>query len=852
MTGVRRRLTSALGAVLALGLVCASAAAAQNVKRLVVIKADGLSQDFVDRFVAERDPKTGKSLLPWIERVFYKGGARLSNFYVRGTSLSGPSWSLLDTGQPLQIKGNVEFDRYTLHPYDYLNFIPFWLDSAARKRSDMWGTAVLDDLRMPLLLDAYGHDARLQSFQLFQRGGRWTTLSEGLKQRISTRSKKQLFDEWQIGFDSRGIIMEQLERDVLAGLDNPQLEYLDYYTTDFDHDTHHNRDRATHLAALQQLDGVIGRLWTAIVRSEQAERTALVLVSDHGVNSDERAYSQGFNLVNLLTAQSGGAHHVITKRRVMKDYSIKGIYPLVPLITTASPDATYLKGQEDRYRTALLDFDGNERASIHLRDSTLNTLHILLTQLQRRDLSPDMRAAVMQAVLSIVDGHRAAWSQLSRELREEIESLKVTTDALRVRVMPPEEVRNKSRSWKKRQPKVVETPEEIDRRLRDVAQVEAGTREYAEYSTYLASLDRLLALTRETLTRPLKVEEYVPAGAMGERNTLRELQHYVSALSPAGLVLTPAGTLDMERSLSHVDYFALLTGARVRNNVQAIVGNRPVDMVTLRVPCESLSVQDPDLRADSCVWMTGGADEQALLLSRNDPFGRAHLRYVPVTGLAQDESGVVRFARQAWRAGLPLHMWEDPAVELPEGVSREAWFDGWHSDQEWVRAMHRARYAIGLVGLHEQMAPHPWAALDVNEPGLDTTERLRRRLRRRQRALVEPDLLIMASDHWNFDVRGFNPGGNHGSFLRVSTHATFMIAGGGATGIPQGLDVTEPYDSLSFMPTLMSLTGKINADNEPIDELRRRGFRTFPGRVVTELFGRSPASGSGASAGEAP
>ena len=108
----------------------------------------------------------------------------------------------------------------------------------------------------------------------------------------------------------------------------------------------------------------------------------------------------------------------------------------------------------------------------------------------------------------------------------------------------------------------------------------------------------------------------------------------------------------------------------------------------------------------------------------------------------------------------------------------------------------------------------------------------------------------MASDHWNFDVRGFNPGGNHGSFLRVSTHATFMIAGGGATGIPQGLDVTEPYDSLSFMPTLMSLTGKIDADNEPIDELRRRGFRTFPGRVVKELFGRSPASGE--SAGEAP
>ena len=145
-------------------------AAAQSVDRLVLIKADGLSQDLVDQFIVQRDPQTGKSVLPWIEHVFYQSGSRVANFYVRGTSLSGPSWSLLDTGQSLQIKGNVEFDRFTQHPYDYLNFIPFWLGNAARRRGDMWATSVLDDLRLPLLLDAYDYDARLQSFQLFQRG----------------------------------------------------------------------------------------------------------------------------------------------------------------------------------------------------------------------------------------------------------------------------------------------------------------------------------------------------------------------------------------------------------------------------------------------------------------------------------------------------------------------------------------------------------------------------------------------------------------------------------------------------------------------------------------------------------
>src|SRR3569832_835499 len=103
-------------------LFAALCAHAQGVKRVVVVKIDGLPGYYVDRFVKERDPETGKSLLPWFEEVFYKNGTRVPIFYTRGMSLSGPSWGQLDTGQHLQIKGNVEYDRYTLHPYDYLNF----------------------------------------------------------------------------------------------------------------------------------------------------------------------------------------------------------------------------------------------------------------------------------------------------------------------------------------------------------------------------------------------------------------------------------------------------------------------------------------------------------------------------------------------------------------------------------------------------------------------------------------------------------------------------------------------------------------------------------------------------------
>ena len=113
-----------------------------------------------------------------------------------------------------------------------------------------------------------------------------------------------------------------------------------------------------------------------------------------GLNSVERIYSQGFNLVKLLGTPAGGGHHVVTKRRLMLDYAIKGLNPFVPYITTTTSDSYYLKKQSNEYPTALLDFDGNERASLQLRDSDLNLPHIILQQLQRADLSPPLRQAL--------------------------------------------------------------------------------------------------------------------------------------------------------------------------------------------------------------------------------------------------------------------------------------------------------------------------------------------------------------------------------------------------------------------------------------------------------------------------
>jgi hypothetical protein len=331
--------------------------------------------------------------------------------------------------------------------------------------------------------------------------------------------------------------------------------------------------------------------------------------------------------------------------------------------------------------------------------------------------------------------------------------------------------------------------------------------------------------------------------AMGEHNNIFQLQNYVAGIAPGGLMLKVDGSLDMEKSLIHVDYFSLLHNTTVRNNVQAGVSSQPVDLIATRIPSELVRplINENEIGPD-VVWVSAGPNQQALILAREDATDQLSFRYVPVSNLRQDAVGRLHFEPTPWHAGLPLQMLEDPQLDLPAGAApgregREAWLSQWHTDLEWLHALHKTRYSNGLIGLHEQLARHPVARLAVDdEPGISSDERLLRRLLRRQRQNIEADMLVVANDHWNFDVRGFNPGGNHGSFFRISTHSTLMFAGGEKTTIPRAAVIAEPYDSLSFVPTVLALTGNLRDDNKPIPILLDKGFRRFPGRVVRELL----------------
>jgi hypothetical protein len=796
-------------------------------KRLVLIKCDGLPQDLVERLVKQRDPTTGKSALPWIDYIFYQRGTRMANFYVRGMSLSAPSWSLLDTGQHLQLKGNVEFDRYTLHSYDYLNFLPLYVAGIRGSRIDMPGVEVLDSLGIPLLPDAYPHDERYITFSLFLRGARYSTLQAGLQNRFA-KSPKELFDEWTMGLEMRSALTDQLVRELTAKLADPKVRYLDLFMADFDHIAHHNNDTASQLYVLKQMDSVIGQVWSTINKSPLADDTALVLVSDHGFNSDEKIYSQGFNLVKLLGSREGGGHHVITKRRLMMEYALKGINPLVPLITTTTDESYYLKGQSTAYPTAMLDFDGNERASIHFRDNDLNTLHILLQQLQRKDLTSSVRTAIKQEFFAVVDRRRSRWSETLTSLNNELVVLR-------------KKIVEQRKLWES-QPKKF-TKEELDAGLDEKAKrifvtLDQWQRIDREYSEYMTMLQNLLSLTPENLDTPkLKIEDVIPRRAMGDRNNIYQLQNYVVGLSPKGLVLNTDGTLDLNQSFTRVDYFNILDGITVRN-VQRGVSNRPVDFVTTRLSSDLIAegLKESGLDSDA-VWVTNSTDKQALLVFRTDAKGVLSIRYQPIRNLKQDERGRVTFELIDWQPDLPLKIFEDPNLNIST-ANRSEWLSQWHTEVEWLEAIHKTKYSNGLIGLNEEMTRHTIESLSADDPSIGPDERVMRQLRKRQRELCEPEILLMANNHWNFDVRGFNPGGNHGSFFRISTHSVFMIAGGKNTGIAQASVIDQPYDSLSFVPTLLALIGDLRDDRIPVPILWERGFRRFPGPVIKELMPR--------------
>ena len=174
------------------------------------------------------------------------------------------------------------------------------------------------------------------------------------------------------------------------------------------------------------------------------------------------------------------------------------------------------------------------------------------------------------------------------------------------------------------------------------------------------------------------------------------------------------GSLDLDRSFLRINYLTLIHEQEVRNNVQQGIGNRPVDFIATRIPRAAIApALSQDLQPDDdVVWLYGGPDRQALVLPRGEAQGQLRLRYLPIAHLTQDEQGVIRFDLAAWQQGLPLRLLDDPRLDVPFD-DRVAWLNDWHTDVEWLHAVHKTQYSNGLIGLHEQFTRFAAPETDV-------------------------------------------------------------------------------------------------------------------------------------------
>lgn len=751
-------------------------------RRIVILKIDGLNADLLYQTMREKDPATGKSLLPWFSHIFEENGTVFENFYTRGISLSAPSWSMLDTGHHTVIRGNVEYDRYTGQTFDYLNFFPFYLGYARSRQVDMPGVEALDRAGIPLLIDAFPFPQVFQSFELFQRGVRWSTLEHVLERRFSSKVLFSMVEN--TGAPSLDeLLARQTEQEIASGLKQPEILYLDFFTGDMDHEGHATNQPGALLDALQRIDALAGRLWTAIQNSPLAEQTLFVAVSDHGMNNVPGVFSQAFSLPDLLNSQQGGAHHVITNRHQLSEFKISGLDPLVHRVITPSTASSYLAGEASRYPTAWLDLDGNERAAVHLRNSDLNKIHILLIQLARPDLPSALRAAARTCLHEVIDRHRRDWSKVVSELTQELGALEQAIAGRKLIVAQP-------KKWS-----AAERNRGEDKSFRRLAdELQEWEREHSAYTSYIAHMRALLAWAAQD-EHPFrgKISNFIPEMSLGDHNSVAQLERYIAGPAAGGLVADANGRLDEAQSFQYVDYFSLLASQRARNNPQSGISPRPIDFIAMRLPDEACPHETP--ACEHVYWLYGDEHSQLLILTASD----GSLSLSPVQNLIQNETGKISWIPQDWRPELPLRLFEDPQLKTPGSADRASWLSQWHSEREWLHALHHCVYSNAVIGLTEELSP-----VADNVPGHPGEDPLLLRYERRRRELVQPDFHVFAADHWNFNVRNFNPGGNHGAFFRISTHSVWMLAG---AGIPTQ-HIETPYDSLNFASTLLSLLGK--------------------------------------------
>ena len=255
--------------------------------------------------------------------------------------------------------------------------------------------------------------------------------------------------------------------------------------------------------------------------------------------------------------------------------------------------------------------------------------------------------------------------------------------------------------------------------------------DFALYSPYVATMTRLLDLTPDRFDpRKFKVSDLIPPLSLGPANSLWDwLQHYVTGVAPDGLALDSARPAGLGTQLSCDE----LSAGSCQNPQYGITRGR----TSVRRP-DRFTAMRVLLEGEEAVWLYRDEEHQALIQSRD---GMVH--YQPIARLTAREDGALSFDRLEWAPGFPLEIFARiPNWPFPQRSAANGSEPGILNVNGWRLSIRRVTQTASLVCTEE--------LLGGSGPATPCLER-KRRLRR-------TDLLVLASPHWNFNARAFNPG----------------------------------------------------------------------------------------------
>ncbi|MCS6804170.1 MAG: alkaline phosphatase family protein [Acidobacteriota bacterium] len=857
----------ALLLLVALWPATGASASRQRPNRLIVIKVDGLPPDLLAAAAfPERDDllkrlpyaeefrravhlfyqQTGReSIMPNARRYFFEQGVVCENMFASTLTLSAASWSVIDTGQPSVIKKHGTFSRDTGYLRSHLDgFRDTWdaLRYRGEKTSAVW---MLDQIGVSLMLDAFDFQRTWTSPQIYQRlgnseqlflmGKKWLTNDQrGVKDIVRSHLSRLAtgidYTEFNQEVAAEMTAIKVLERDLTG---QERYDYLSPYFTLMDHQQHVDPHPDNLIHWLVKLDGLIGRIFEAVERSQRRDETVVAMISDHGSDIKPGQVAFSLPITRLFRTPLFGSHTVTT---LLVEDAYRALTTPVPGVdfprVYESDTSPYgrkrnARGGEDGYVTAFIDNFGNGRADVNLRNNDLNRLHLILLELQKQPVPPQRFAALRRLFQQTLEETRR-WLEPDLALFEDYHA--GAKDFAR-------QLGGKADNYSK----------DIAWRLTTEAERDAGQ---------IQTLRRLLSirfepgqpglLFDEVFSKPFRISDFIPKKYFGVRNTIYQLSHYTIGLDENLQWIET--TVDPQGRPVPMNYFQILSDYKAANAPAAGLYN-PFDLIAVKAPVPEIEsalrahgLLDAERALREVVWLKSTARRhphkggEALILQAQD----GTIAYVPINHLQQQADGRITFSLAD--DVDPLGFLKGAGFAPGAAASPLAWMRQFHPLEPWLNATYRTEYGIAIYSLLDIL--NDPAPTFIDSPEFQqyliyfSSDQLKQRYLRglkRKYANHLADFIVWSNDLWNFNSKARTSGGSHAGLKPIVTRVTFVAWGGERTAIARGRTNRDVLTTLDVAPTLFRAIGMLDDKNRVIRDpasIPERTFHPFPGRTI--------------------